>query len=403
MAHLVRALAATYADGYHIPAHTHGWGQLIYAVSGVMRVRAADTLWLVPPAQAIWAPAGVAHEIWARGDFAMRTLYFAPEFAERLPADCRALDVAPLLRELVLRIVQGQRLDDAAPAERRLAEVAVDLVADASVLPVSLPMPKDARAVRLAERLKDEPACEAELDALARDAGASARTVQRLFLDETGLRFSEWRQRLRLIHAASLLAEGASVTDAGLEAGYASTSAFIAAFRKRFGRTPARLRDAVPDEPARPEAVLRPQNDKGVPPDPAPALRSGAANANPSHREPLMKTRIGFALLGVTDLERSIAFYRDALGWPLVDRNPAEQYARLDAGGIGVKLLGGHEPTVLEHPVLEVVVDDLEAAYAELSSKGVEFPMPPTLMPWGGTLARFRDPDGHIFYLTPPA
>jgi AraC-like DNA-binding protein/predicted enzyme related to lactoylglutathione lyase len=398
VAHLVRAFASTFEDGHHIAAHQHAWGQLIYAGSGVMRVRAGDTLWLVPPAQAVWAPAGVQHEIWARGDFAMRTLYFAPVLAAGLPADCRALDVSALLRELILTITQGQLLEDAEPAHRRLAEVAVDLIASASVLPVSLPMPKDARAVRLAERLKDEPACEAELDALSSEAGASARTMQRLFLDETGLRFSEWRQRLRLIHAASLLAEGTSVTDAGLEAGYAGASAFIAAFRKRFGRTPARMKNGGPvEEPMRPEIVPRPPGA-----DPTPSHHQPRRVGSPSQGETLMKTRIGFALLGVTDLERSIAFYRDVLGWPLVDRNPAEQYARLDAGGIGVKLLGGHEPMVLEHPVLEVVVDDLEAAYAELSARGVEFPMPPTLMPWGGMLARFRDPDGHIFYLTPP-
>jgi AraC-like DNA-binding protein len=45
-----------------------------------------------------------------------------------------------------------------------------------------------------------------------------------------------------LLHGASLLGTGASVTEAGLDAGYAGTSAFIAAFRKQFGHTPARMR-----------------------------------------------------------------------------------------------------------------------------------------------------------------
>ncbi len=44
------------------------------------------------------------------------------------------------------------------------------------------------------------------------------------------------------MHAAGLLGSGASVTSAGLEAGYAGSSAFIAAFRKQFGCTPARMR-----------------------------------------------------------------------------------------------------------------------------------------------------------------
>ena len=242
MTFLIRTLAATYYDGHHIEAHAHPWGQLIYAATGVMRVRAGDMLWIVPPARAVWAPAGVRHEIWARGDYAMRTLYIEPGLAERLPAECRAIEVPPLLRELIVHIVRLGMLKSEDPAHRRLAGVAVDELAMAEVLPLSLPLPCDPRALRAAERLREDPAAGIELAELARHAGASARTLQRLFLEETGLRFSEWRQRLRLLHAAGLLGSGASVTSAGLEAGYAGSSAFIAAFRKQFGCTPARMR-----------------------------------------------------------------------------------------------------------------------------------------------------------------
>ena len=242
MTFLVRTLATTYFDGHHIEPHTHAWGQLIYAATGVMRVRAGDRLWLVPPAQAVWAPAGLEHEIWARGEFAMRTLYLAPELAAGLTQHCRAIETSALLRELILHIVSIGMLKADQPAHALLAGLVVDLLGDASALPLSLPLPRDPRAVRIADRLKDDPANRADLAELARDAGASERTVQRLFLDETGLRFSEWRQRLRLIHAAGLLGGGASVTAAGLDAGYASTSAFIAAFGRHFGRTPARMR-----------------------------------------------------------------------------------------------------------------------------------------------------------------
>jgi AraC-like DNA-binding protein len=238
---VVRSLAATYYDGFHIEPHRHGWAQLVYAVSGVMSVRAGETLWIVPPARAVWVPAGAEHEIHALGDFAMRTVYFTPERVEHLPRECCALDVPPLLRELVLAIVAIQLIDEADAENMRLAAVAIDRIAAARALPLHLPLPNDPRAVRLADRLRGEPSCALELAELARDAGASARTIQRLFLAETGLRFSEWRQRLRLLHGASLLGGGSSVTHAGLEAGYAGTSAFTAAFRRHFGFTPSRL------------------------------------------------------------------------------------------------------------------------------------------------------------------
>ena len=242
MAFLIRTLACTYYGGHHIEPHAHSWGQLIYAASGAMRVRADQTLWIVPPARAIWAPDGIAHEIWARGDFAMRTLYLEPRLTADLPQSCLALDISPLLRELILHTVALGMLDEDNPSHARLARVVIDQLASAPTLPHALPLPSDPPAARLAERLREDPACELELEALAASAGASARTIQRLFLAETGLRFTEWRQRMRLLHGASLLGAGASVTEAGLEAGYAGTSAFIAAFRKLFGRTPATMR-----------------------------------------------------------------------------------------------------------------------------------------------------------------
>ena len=241
MAVAIRCLAATYYGGFHIKPHRHHWGQLIYAGSGVMRVRAGGTLWIVPPARAVWVPAGIEHEIHGLGDFAMRTLYFTGATNERLPGQCCALEVTPLLRELVLEAVEACPIDEADEAGMRLAEVTIDRIVQAHALPLNLPLPRDPRALRLAERLQAEPSFQAELAELARDAGASPRTIQRLFLAETGLPFSQWRQRLRLLHAATLLGEGRSVTEAGLEAGYAGTSAFIAAFRKQFGVTPSRL------------------------------------------------------------------------------------------------------------------------------------------------------------------
>jgi len=69
-------------------------------------------------------------------------------------------------------------------------------------------------------------------------AGASKRTVERLFQDDIGMTFGKWRQQLRLMQAMRLLAEGAKVTHAALESGYSTPSAFISMFRKTLGTTP---------------------------------------------------------------------------------------------------------------------------------------------------------------------
>jgi AraC-like DNA-binding protein len=244
----IRTLAATYYDGHHIEPHAHPWGQLIYASAGLMRVHADNRLWLVPPQRALWAPPQSRHEIWAQGTFAMRTLYLSERLCAVLPIACEAIDVSPLLRELVLFVVRAGMLDGARPSDRRAIGFLVDQLASPEVLPLSLQMPRDKRARQVAARLREDPSDPGELADLARTAGASVRTLQRIFRAETGLRFAEWRRRLRLLHAAALISGGASVTSAGLDAGYHSTSAFIAAFRAELGITPARMRPIQPQE-----------------------------------------------------------------------------------------------------------------------------------------------------------
>ena len=57
----VVAQAATRADGYTIPLHRHRRGQLLHAISGIMRIETEDTVWIVPPARALWVPPDLAH------------------------------------------------------------------------------------------------------------------------------------------------------------------------------------------------------------------------------------------------------------------------------------------------------------------------------------------------------
>ena len=246
MAFAVRTLAATYYEGHHIAPHAHPWGQLVYAAEGVMRVSAGQHMWIVPPARAVWAPPGVTHEIRAQGTFKMRTVYLEPALSNLLPAECRALEVNALLRELVLHIVELQMLETGNVGHTHLIGVFLDRLRAAETLPLSIRMPTDRRALAVAQRLQRDPAEPADLNELAAAAGASVRTLQRVFLVETGLGFAQWRQRLRLLQAVTKLSTGASVTQAGSEAGYTSTSAFIAAFRKQLGQTPLRYRDGAP-------------------------------------------------------------------------------------------------------------------------------------------------------------
>lgn len=236
--HDVRTLSLTYYDGCHVGAHRHGWAQLIWARSGIMRVTVGSSIWLVPPTRAIWIPAHTSHEFSAKGEVAFRTLYIADERSLAVERQVGALEVSPLLAELILHILSEEMLDPSTPAQDRLAGVLVDLINAARSIDLMLPLPADARALRLAAHFQSRPDDNSRLPSLANNVGASVRTLQRCFISETGMTIDSWRQKVRLITATALLANGGSVTEAALNSGYDSPSAFIAAFKRHFSMTP---------------------------------------------------------------------------------------------------------------------------------------------------------------------
>lgn len=71
--------------------------------------------------------------------------------------------------------------------------------------------------------------------------GASERTLSRLFRQEAGMSFPQWRTQFRLQHALVLLADRTPVTNTALASGWSNPSAFIETFRRSFGVTPGKF------------------------------------------------------------------------------------------------------------------------------------------------------------------
>lgn len=240
----VRTFGARYPDGFVLGDHEHAWSQLLHASSGVMIVDTPRGSWVVPPQRAIWLPAGTSHRVTMRGEVAMRTIYFAPAVAIAIDG-IHVVEVSPLLRELLVYAAKLGKLDVRIPHQARLAGLVVDLLSTIPTMPLALPVPRDPRALRVAEAVRGDPSESADVTVLARSAGASVRTIERLFVAETGMPFGRWRQQARLLSALTLLAGGASVTRVALDVGYASPSAFIAMFKSALGTTPSRFFGAM--------------------------------------------------------------------------------------------------------------------------------------------------------------
>ena len=237
------ALALDYACGYHIAPHRHARTQFVHAESGLMRVTTGSGAWVVPPGHALWMPAGVEHEIRALKAILMRTLYLDPDVVYWLPVECRVVTVPPLLRHLISKAVTLPRDHDPAGAGGRLMAVLLDELKDLIPTPLYLPFPHDGRLRGIVSALLENPADDRTLDGWARSAGASSRTLARLFAAETGMTFGEWRRRRRLFAAVEWLTSGRPVTQVALDLGYESPSAFIAMFKRHMGATPSRFAD----------------------------------------------------------------------------------------------------------------------------------------------------------------
>lgn len=234
---VVRTSTADLNDGGLIAAHHHAWRQLIYVSAGLAVVRTTAGSWIAPPSWAVWVPAGVEHAIRFVGPSALRTLYVRPDWREDLPSGCRAFAVSPLLRELILRTTQVGMLDCRTPAEAAMAELIVGEIGEDGPQPFNLPEPTTDATLRAARLAVEGRIGVAEI---ARAVGLAPRSLERRFRAETGMTFGRWRQQSLLLKGLERAAGGASVKNAAQAAGYASPSAYVAAFRKAFGATPGR-------------------------------------------------------------------------------------------------------------------------------------------------------------------
>src|SRR5689334_17379867 len=223
--------------------HTHKRAQLVYTAAGAMLVRTRDATWVIPPQRAVWVPAGVQHETETLGEVKMRTLYIEAGVARRVTLKCCAINVSPLLRELIMRAATLPVLYPPRSPAARVMQMILDEIRECTMTPLSLPLPAHPRLGRICHAIARNPRRRDTLAQLAAAEGMSKRTAERLFTRELSMTFRRWRQLARLLSALTKLATGKSVKLAAFESGYTSQSAFTSTFKRMFGTTPTHYFD----------------------------------------------------------------------------------------------------------------------------------------------------------------
>ncbi len=227
------------------------------SATGVVRLTVEHGTFLVPPSRAVWVPAGVVHSVTVVEEADLLTLYLhqppgrcgpgVPRAEQPSWQQCRVLEVSDLLRALAMEM--DTRPDGCSPGlnaaelrrERRIASLVLDELRRARPVRLGVDLPQDKRLRALCEAIYQNPTRHDTLEAWARDSGASARTVARLFRRELGTTFVQWRHQVLLANALSLAARKLPMGAIAAELGYSSASAFTAMVRRSVGAPPSRF------------------------------------------------------------------------------------------------------------------------------------------------------------------
>lgn len=230
-----RAATALSAPVFH-PAssrETRDHDVLLWSADSAFVVEAHERDHLATTALAVLVPAGIEFAVAPLGVGSIAEVHLGSTGREQVAW----FGVGSLLRELLIH------LDGAPPGARR--ERAKAIVADAAdpvdARELLVPCPTEPRLAILLAGLRADPGATNLAEDWAERLGVSVRTLSRLCAEQMQLTFGQWRSLVRTHASLYALARGVGVSAVARHVGYASTSAFIAAFRKDVGVSPGAL------------------------------------------------------------------------------------------------------------------------------------------------------------------
>ncbi|MEE1799936.1 helix-turn-helix transcriptional regulator [Streptomyces sp. JV176] len=239
------ALQGEGRQGTVLELHDHPQHLLGWSTTATVSLRTDTRCWLVPPTHALWVPAGTAHSVEVLRAGRVCVVVIGPADCPIAWTEPTGVLVTPLVRELILHL-DGHTDPD--PVRARAGRLLVDLLEPVPSTTFHVPLPEDPRARLIADALIADPGDPRDLAAWADDTHTSVRTISRLFSQETGLTFAQWRTHARVRAAVSRLARGASVGATARAVGYRKPAAFSAAFRRVTGQHPGVYQQAGQDQ-----------------------------------------------------------------------------------------------------------------------------------------------------------
>ncbi|MDR5880700.1 helix-turn-helix transcriptional regulator [Caballeronia sp. LZ032] len=230
-----------------MPAHAtypvlrHAWGEFVYSYSGVTEVKAGNAHFIAPPHLGLWIAPEVEHTGFNHHEAVHCSVYIRRDLCHGMPDVSCAVMVTPLVRSILEHLRDLPDGTSNEPGRARLLRVLVDQLSVCRATGSFVPHSVNPELNTILQLLRDDPADNRTIIELAAMVNLTERTLMRRCQTELGMSLTEWRQRLRFVAALPMLRDGRSVESVAFDLGYASSSAFIAMFRRLTGSSPKRF------------------------------------------------------------------------------------------------------------------------------------------------------------------
>ncbi|MGL5699675.1 MAG: helix-turn-helix domain-containing protein, partial [Kluyvera sp.] len=154
--------------------------------------------------------------------------------------ECKVVAISDFVREFIhYATTKTPERYDIDGKEGRLVSVLIDVILQLPEVELMLPWPQNTTLMKVCRTIQESPGLEHSMEYWANQLGMSPRTFSRHFKKETGMPFSAWKQKMRILESVIFLKKNKNVTAVALEVGYSSTAAFSYAFRQALGVPPS--------------------------------------------------------------------------------------------------------------------------------------------------------------------
>lgn len=231
-----------YPPSFELAEHQHRRGQLLYAASGVVAVSTPRGAWVAPPERAVWIPGGTPHAVRMVGAVQTCSVLVDQAVYPGLARSCRVLGVSPLLRQLLVEAAHVPIEYEEAARDGLVMRLLVAEIERAPLIPLAVPFPRHAALAARCHAFVEQPQAHVTIDQWADALAMNRRRFTRLFRQETGMSFAQWRQQACLSAALPRLAAGEAITTIALDLGYDGPANFSTMFKRALGVSPSRYR-----------------------------------------------------------------------------------------------------------------------------------------------------------------